>query len=182
MNQIYKQVDNFFEDPERVVSLSNNLNWYYYNQHPLQGITTGRYAGRRTERLHSILPEFFNYASLKIAETIFDVPKNVRLDYTCSMYFSYLTKEDNPIKDSNVDNIHQDENIPKAGLVYLTKGVNRGSGTSFYDSKKRKIKEAKNKYNRLISYDGKTFHGTTKYVDNRMALLFFFENLSYMYS
>ena len=101
MNQIYKQVDNFFEDPERVVSLSNNLNWYYYNQHPLQGITTGRYAGRRTGRLHSILPEFFNYASLKIAETIFEVPKNVRLDYTCSMYFSYLTKEDNPIKDSN---------------------------------------------------------------------------------
>jgi hypothetical protein len=175
-------VDNFFEDPDRVVEVAKHLQWFYWDHHPARGIATGKYAGIRSNELHLENPDFFNYASNKIAATIYDFSKMNKCTWRCSMYFSLVSARDKPGKDSPVKIIHSDSGVGKSGLIFLSKRINRGAGTSFYNSNYKKIKEAKNRYNRLISYEGKVPHGTSKYVDNRLTLLFFFKDVVYHYA
>ena len=49
------------------------------------------------------------------------------------MYFSHLMKNDQPEKNSELKVIHKDEEVHKAGLIYLSKDIDSDSGTSFYD-------------------------------------------------
>jgi len=177
-------MDNFFEDPERVVSLCSQLNWFHWENHPGLGRSSGRYAGIRSNELHLIMPSFFHYASNKIANAVYnfsDKKNMVRCTWKCSMYFSSVNAKDKPSKDSPVEIIHKDVGVNQAGLIYLSKRINGGAGTSFYNSDYKRIKEAKNRYNRLICYDGSILHGTSKYVNNRLALLFFFKKVEFSY-
>tara|TARA_B100000287_G_scaffold425542_1_gene472013 strand:- start:115 stop:693 length:579 start_codon:yes stop_codon:yes gene_type:complete len=181
---LFKQIDNFFEDPQSVVELSQSLDYFGYDDNQGYGVSSGRYAGKRTNELHLIAPDFFGYASNKIAESVYGfskIPNLERCTWRCSMYFSLLMSSDKPSKDSPIKIIHQDSGVDRAGLVYLSKRINQRAGTSFYDSNHRRIKEAKNKYNRLITYEGSNLHSISKFVDNRLVLLFFFKGVKHTY-
>ena len=176
----YLQIDNFFEEPDIILNLMNRLDWFEFNQHPSYPEACGKYVGKRTRQLHEIEPDFFNSVANLICKKVYslDSISNISgFEYICSMYFSHLMKNDEPEKNSELKVIHKDEEVHKAGLIYLSKDIDSDSGTSFYDDDMKKIKEAKNKFNRLVSYSGDNFHGTSKYVDDRFCLLFFFKTL-----
>ena len=42
------------------------------------------------------------------------------------MYFSHLMKNDEPEKNSELKIIHKDEEVHKAGLIYLSKDIDSG--------------------------------------------------------
>ena len=46
------------------------------------------------------------------------------------------------------------------------------------DDEYKLIHEFKNVYNKMIMYDASTPHGTTKFVDDRLSIVFFVKELS----
>ena len=181
MNHLnYLQIDNFFEEPSVVTHLMEKLDWFKYNEHPSYPEACGTYVGKRTRQLHEVEPDFFKSVANEICKKIYfidSIPNISGFEYICSMYFSHLMENDEPDESSSLKIIHKDGEVHKAGLIYLSQDIDPDSGTSFYNDDMKKIKEAKNKFNRLVSYSGNNFHGTSKYVDNRFCLLFFFKTV-----
>jgi len=98
-----------------------------------------------------------------------------------SAYFSLLSSDD---KTSEIPIIHQDNDVLYAGVVYLSENPDKHSGTSLYKKESNKyelIHEFENKFNKMVMYDGSTLHGTTKFVDGRMSIVFFVKDLDFTY-
>ncbi len=80
--------------------------------------------------------------------------------------------------------IHQDDDVLYAGLIYLTENSDESSGTSLYKKENGKynlLYEFENKFNKMITYDATIPHGITKFVDDRLSLLFFIKDLKVTY-
>jgi hypothetical protein len=135
-------VDDFFENPNKVVEFANTLD---FKIGPY-----GFWPGKRTLGLHMINHNFFNSVLQKIFTLFFDYKHtNINWD-NVEMYFQKTYPYDPKNKKSLLNSglIHQDGNFPLVGLVYLTKNADLDSGTSIFLPKKLE----KNYEKKLQSY------------------------------
>lgn len=178
MNILTDTVENFFHSPLAMIKYADSLVYYKYEDHPEEYV--GKYAGLRSDALHKINPDYFKVISEKIIFKTYGLePENI--EYKMSCYFSKINKKDNPKNRSDIIRIHRDRGIIRAGVIYLRGNYN--SGTTLYKNERnifgqhKKLKVFKPKFNRMISYDGNTLHGTSGYCDNRLVLVFFLKDL-----
>ena len=95
-----------------------------------------------------------------------------------SAYFSLLNSDD---QTSEIPIIHQDTDVLYAGVIYLSENTDIHSGTCLYkkeDEGYKLIHEFENVFNKMIMYDASIPHGTTKFVDDRLSIVFFVKELS----
>ena len=175
-NKKYKEVSNFFENPQDVVDFAQRCTYYPYAAHPLGGDSCGKYAGLRSHSLTRINLDFQNQVIQSIIHPHI-VKKYQRMDWRATMYFAKSNKSDEISSESSIQLIHKDPNIVKAGVIYLSKDIDPRSGTTLYNDKGKKIKEFKNKYNKMVLYDADINHSISKFVNNRLTLIYFIEEL-----
>ena len=119
-------VDNFFEDPDAVVKMAEEMKYYNPN--------TGNWPGMRTKQLSVEENRFFKYFGNKLHLLFVDsVPEY----WNMQCHFQKI----NPFCKDKYDKknrgwIHQDENCYFGGIVYLTKNPESDTGTSIYKAKK----------------------------------------------
>ena len=110
-------IDNFFDDPDKVVEYANTLEFL-----PSE---LGEWPGKRSEELWMTNPELFDYTSAKIYNTFY--PHGLE-HYKMSLKFQYIE----PYSFDNRGWIHQDTS-QFGGIIYLTKEPEVGTGTSLYE-------------------------------------------------
>ena len=166
----YKIVDNIFSNPYDVVEFANKLRYTLFedNPHP-----TGNYAGRRTQPIHEIDKDAFEQLCRIIICPHIVREKYEDVAWRVSMYFSRIYAIDKP----KSNQIHTDQNCLKAGIIYLREDIDPDSGTILYNDNDKKMKECKNKFNRGFFYNPNIKHEPAKFVDDRLALVFFIKHL-----
>jgi len=192
--------DNFYKEPEKVVSLSKTFSYSKDDQ--------GRYPGERTQLLHEIDYGFFSFTAEKILALMF--PNNWdNLQFTARAYFQRISK-----KYPNQGWIHRDIPYEFTAIVYLSKHTE--CGTSIFDTtgsypitenleeKKKGYKDVKlekekdyllennkeynesikikSKFNRIIIFDSYQSHGAHGFIEDnikedRLTLIYFFDRL-----
>ena len=113
-------IDNFFEYPDKVLEFANTLEYF-----PDENAT---WPGKRSDPLHKVNRELFDYICLKIYRIFY--PNGVD-SYKTSMTFQYIE----PHAFDNEGWIHQDK-AQFGGIIYLTKDPEVGTGTSLYKPKR----------------------------------------------
>ncbi len=138
-------VDNFFSNVDKVINLSKELK---YHSAP----SNENWPGIRTKSLHSTHYNFFNEVILQVLNYYYP---NSELKYHNShVAFSKLKHGD-----KGKTRFHQD-NCKIAAVIYLSDG-NMQSGTTIFHNKKDKQIVVANKFNTMVAYDGKKYHGYT---------------------
>tara|TARA_B100000965_G_scaffold49379_1_gene36304 strand:+ start:3859 stop:4512 length:654 start_codon:yes stop_codon:yes gene_type:complete len=195
-------VDDFFEDPDGIVEMAEELSYYNPN--------TGNWPGTRTKQLHVENPRFFNYFGAKLHSLFHDtIPEywNLQCHFQKIMPFC----KDKYSK-QNQGWIHQDHDTFFGGIVYLKKDPEPDTGTSIYKVKRGfsfqfqqelKMKESiykseivdeteynkafdamrnqfvetvrvENVYNRLLLFNNKAHHGVKTFGSTERLTLNFF--------
>ena len=169
-------VDNFYDDPDYVREYALSLNYQE---------TPGNYPGSRTDFLHVINPNFFNYFCDKLFSLYYDFNKS-NVNWIVQTGFQLVPpygSDKNLIK--NTGWIHLDSSTVFAGVIYLNPIVDINCGTSLYKLKNEtppdpisaneiKTQFYKNKidlnYDKLILEHNESFIETIKFnnVYNRM--------------
>jgi len=181
-------IDNFYQNPEKILKIANDLE-YQHNK-------DGYYPGARTAPLHEASPELFDIFCKKLFSVFYDFNK-MNVNWIVSTYFQKIDGyEDSRLNDGW---IHQDDDHIFAGVVYLNKTPNPEAGTSLfslkqdgvYDNEQHikhefyknsnidkefyiKSKEQNNSnfieicrfnnvYNRLIAYEGTQYHKANQF-------------------
>ena len=124
-------VDDFFEDPKKIVKFAKTLKYY-------KG-PDGKWPGVRSAGLHDVNYKFFNSVLNKIFSLSFDYNNHKVLWKDTQMYF-HKTYPYDPINKNNILNqglVHCDGNQPLVGLIYLTEGADLESGTSIMSQVKK---------------------------------------------
>jgi predicted hydrocarbon binding protein len=193
-------LDNFFQEPEKIVEFSNKLK---YTKDEL-----GTYPGVRSELLHLNHRSFFEKVGKKILKVLY--PSIKQITFNCALSFQKISNE---YKTKGW--VHNDEQDDFTAIVYLSKHKN--CGTSIFESKefspnfsslkKRDMYKNKNfednlkyldihnnqfeetiniksKFNRLIIFDGAQYHAAQKFIEDgvnedRLTLIGFFSNVHF---
>ena len=195
-------VDDFFEDPDAIVKMANELKYYPPD--------TGNWPGMRTKQLHVVEDRFFQYFGEKIMLLFHDnTPDYWKLQ---SHFQKILPFHEDQYDKLNRGWIHQDLDTYFGGIVYLTKDPEPDTGTSIYKTttgfamqyaSELKLKERKyrgeevdreeyckaydaahaqykesvkieNVYNRFVMFNNKTHHGVQTFgTKERLTLNFF---------
>ena len=189
-------IDNFFDDPDKVVEYANTLEFL-----PSE---LGEWPGKRSEELWMTNPELFDYTSAKIYNMFY--PHGLE-HYKMSLKFQYIE----PYSFDNKGWIHIDRS-QFGGIIYLTKDAEMGTGTSLYkpvrgyyrysmETKKnkrnhylgkefdkdeyKKVRKESNDsfqenlrvesvYNRLLMFGGNVWHGVPSFgTKPRLTMVFF---------
>ena len=171
------EVENFFGDVDTIIKISKNLEFYTFNNHP-DPESVGRYRGKRSAQLHKVNKEFFDSLQYGVISHLVNLSEVKQCHSRVSAYFSLLNSDD---QTSEIPIIHQDTDVLYAGVIYLSKNPDIHSGTSLYKKENEGyelIHEFKNVFNKLIMYDASIPHGTTKFVDDRLSIVFFVKELN----
>jgi hypothetical protein len=196
-------VDNFFEDPDAIVELTDAMRFY-----PPE---TGNWPGSRTKQLHVENERLFNYVGEKIHLLFHDTaPEYWKLQAHFQKIAPFHEQKWNK---KNRGWIHQDIDTHFGGIIYLTKDPEPDTGTSVYRTKdgyslqtkdEISVKEklylgtldktqeeydeiydrvhnqyietvkVENVYNRLVMFSGQTHHGVQTFgTKERLTLNFF---------
>ena len=195
-------VDNFFEDPDGIVEIANELKYYTPN--------TGNWPGQRTKNLHVEEPRFFKYFGNKLHLLFYEtVPEYWNLQCHFQMIHPFC---DDKNSKKNRGWIHRDIDTWFGGIVYLKKDPEPNTGTSVYKVKKgyshqyaKEIEQKEalyrsevvsdsdytkaydsmrdqfeetvtvtNVYNRFVMFNGNTHHGVQTFgTTPRLTLNFF---------
>jgi hypothetical protein len=191
-------LDNFFQEPEKIVEFSSKLK---YTQDEF-----GTYPGVRSELLHLNHRFFFEKVGKKILKVLY--PSIKQITFNCALSFQKISKEY-----KNKGWIHSDEKDDFTAIIYLSKHKN--CGTSIFDSKEicpifnnfdkkdmyinKKFEDnlkhldinnnqfeetinIKSKFNRLIIFDGANYHAAQKFIEegvneDRLTLIGFFSEI-----
>ena len=127
-------VDNFFDDVEKIIKLSKTLEYYPRNKNE-------NWPGLRTKSLHLTNYGLFNDIVLKI------------LNY-------YYQSSQLKYGDKGKTRFHYDDDTKVAAVIYLSNGDMKSGTTLFHTEKEKQIVVA-NKFNTMVAYDGKKYHGFT---------------------
>ena len=195
MNYPVTIIDNFFADPDAVVKMASEFEYFEDK--------SGAWPGKRTRSLFDLNEEFARCFAEKLFTVFYrQVPNYIQLDLTFQIV--------NPFDESrNGGWIHADCPCHFGGIVYLTKDPDPDTGTSIYTPNngyyaiKNEIKEmhyrgedvhstlyetaynhmkenftetvnVSNVYNRLMMFDGATFHGVRTFGNKpRLTMPFF---------
>ena len=195
-------VDDFFEDPDGIVEMANELKYYTPN--------TGNWPGQRTKNLHVEEPRFFTYFGSKLHLLFYEtVPEYWNLQCHFQMIHPFC---DDKNSKKNRGWIHKDIDTWFGGIVYLKKDPEPNTGTSVYkvkrgfshqyaeeiqqkealyrsedvsdfdytkayDSMRDQFEETvtvTNVYNRFVMFNGNTHHGVQTFgTTPRLTLNFF---------
>lgn len=194
-------LDNFFNDPLKIVHFAKSLEYYQD--------TEGRWPGERTKQIYELNKYFFENYGSKILSVLY--PTIRQKNFYCSLYFQKISKEY-----VNKGWIHQDSDSDFTTIVYLSQ--HKECGTSLFDSKnvsceiintenKKNMYLNKNfeeqekyldennnqfietvkinsKFNRLLMFDSAQFHSAQKFIENnieedRLILIGFFSNIHF---
>lgn len=119
-------VDNFYDDPDSVREFALSL--------PFDNEKDNyRYPGKRTEDLHLISKNFFDFSCEKLFSLFYEFEKHIR--WTVKTNFQIIHPYDNDKMDiKNKGWIHRDNSILTA-VVYLTPGADIDSGTKIFKLK-----------------------------------------------
>jgi hypothetical protein len=193
-------LDNFFRNPKEVVNFSNSLNYFSDPE--------GEWPGERTDLLHNIDINFFNFFSSKVFSILYPMGYE-GISYNLKLCFQKISS-----KYINNGWIHKD---PDQLTVICYLSNHKNCGTSIYDYKKsypllcndeekKKIYKTLNlknekkflkenndtfeetisfnsKFNRVIMFDSSLYHAAQKFVEedvqeDRLTLIGFFNNIS----
>jgi hypothetical protein len=194
-------VDNFFEEPEKVVDFAASCEF--------KKSEDGRWPGKRSEKLYLINKELHCFSGMKLMSLFYsDIDK-----------MSWNMESNFQIVDTNYFGgwVHTDYDSVITGIIYLNKNPDLNSGTSIYKIRKNKLfaslkhqdkkfdsyltenlKEAEvyrkehneqfeetikvsNVYNRLVCFDSHLFHAAQDFQNNlepRLSLVMFLGNIS----
>jgi|TARA_R110000744_G_scaffold169407_1_gene287267 hypothetical protein len=197
-------VDNFFDDTQKVLQVSEQLEF--------KDLPHKRWAGLRTDKMHEVNPSFFDYVSKKITRLMFPSDYN-NMIWHVEMYFS----KTNPKDLKHPDWVHKDEAAEFTSIIYLS---DHSCGTDIchlkntFDSvpdsfgneqfkyyrdtsaKEPKTKKdldfkfedtinVKGRLNRMIVFDGNSWHRQQKFSEqdtqlkqDRLTLISFFHQIS----
>jgi len=160
-------VDNFFEDPDSIRDYALSLEYRSPDNEGWLGYrcftTDQTFSETLTQKIHQYIPDSLHTDPF----------------YYCFHYSLEETKQTSPY---NFDDykIHPDF-CDFAGLVYLYPNPPENMGTSFYNNNSEYVSSVENKYNRLIYYPGKVWHGPTDLFgdtkENGRLTLAFFSNM-----
>jgi len=175
-------VDNFFNEPNKVIEISNSLDYESSNVYP----------GKRSIDLHIHHEEFFNWVSNKIMSALYPA------EWTNIAWYNTAYFQKIPSGLKNDGWVHQDKSNEFTAIIYLSQ--NTEAGTSIYLSKafykesktkgsvknrdlhNSKFKESiniKGVFNRLAILDSHSYHAA--HVNNsgkeRLTLICFFSNI-----
>lgn len=166
--------DNFFPDPQKIISLakkqeyfspSEKNNWVGMRSKPLNNILS-------SEDMQLILDPISNH----VFHSTLDGGSEYEFQYKAKLYFHYL---DENVKHAP-DLFHKDGNSLMAGVVYLTQNPQDNSGTVIIENGNEH--QVDNKFNRCVLYNSNLFHaplnGFGKTVeDARLTLTIFFNEI-----
>ena len=113
-------VDNFFSDPYKIKTISDKLN---FKKDP-----NGEWPGERSEQLHKVNFNLFNFINLKILSLLYPKDHN-QINFTASSTFQKISKERYPHEGW----VHKDNPSEITAIVYLSKHKN--CGTSLWKAK-----------------------------------------------
>lgn len=178
-------VDNFFNDPDKVFKFANSLKYTPSSE--------GSWPGERSDELHNIDKDFFEFFGKKVLSILYPMQKDI--SFNLRLNFQRMSK-----KYINEGWVHEDDAYTNqfTSIVYLSK--HKECGTSLFDSKKiysfpinaiqkhnvylkDNFKEGdiylkennnqfeetlsiKSKYNRLIMFDSSQLHAAQKFIEN----------------
>ena len=195
-------IDNFFNDPEKIVNFSKIL--------PFKKSLNGKWPGERTDNIFDIDKNFFRFFSLKILSVLY--PYNYQdFNITLNLCFQKISKEHRVKGWVHSDSYESEITI----IVYLSK--HKECGTSIFDSKmissnsinqekkqemflEKKFEDnikyleennkqfeetlsIKSKYNRLLIFDSSQFHAAQNFFESnnnedRLTLIGFVNNIN----
>ena len=139
-------VDNFFEDIDKIISLSKKLKY-------TSATETDNWPGIRTESLHLNHYGLFRNIILKILN-YYHPTAHVR--YSNSLVcFSKLK-----YGDKGKSRLHYDGDTVLAAVIYLSEG-DIETGTTIFNKNKKKQIIVGNEFNSMVAYDGNKYHGFT---------------------
>lgn len=180
-------VDNFFENPLAVREFALKQQ---YKPDP-----ENLWPGVRSAPLHEIDLDFFRF-TIERYLALYHSPNQIK-GWHAKAHFQIVNSK------SEKGWVHRDPNLT-SGIIYLTPGASPTSGTSIYEPKKVGFYDAdpadkqilpastrdehnanfeesivvKNKFNRLVAFDGHLWHGVNEFPDEeRLTLVFFIEKL-----
>ena len=159
-------VDNFFEDVDKIISLSKNLKY-------TPATEIDNWPGVRTESLHLDHYGLFDNIILKILNYYYPA---AQVKYNKSLVcFSKLK-----YGDKGKSRFHYDGDTVLGAIVYLSEGDIKTGTTLFNKDKKEQIIVG-NEFNSMVSYDGSKYHGFTSLEPlrekERLTLNVFIKNL-----
>ena len=198
-------VDNFFDEPDKIIEYSKTLKF--------EPDPDGKWPGVRTGLMGNIDNKFFNYINYKIVRLIYPM-NHLQMNWKSNQYFQKING--NVFK--NEGWIHSDSPAEFTAIIYLSK--HKHCGTSLYDKKqlfnasinnkeKEKMYKSLNlkdelkylkqnndlfeknltinsKFNRLVIFDSNQYHAADRFKDDinkedRFTLITFFYELSAEY-
>ena len=166
-------VDNFFEEPLKVVDFAKTLEYNPRTQEQY-------WEGIRTQDLSTIDNDFYRYVCEKIVYSYYNQLFQYKIDATC--YFHKLSERDYEDPQWINDKVHKDETVTSS-IVYLTPNAPMTSGTQIY----RKISDQyipdlifHNKFNRMVMFPGPLPHSAMDLIggdEERLTMLFFIHKI-----
>jgi len=196
-------VDNFFDDPNKIIEVSKKLTFVKDDE--------GGWPGERTNCLSTIDKDFYNWINYKIVRLLYPM-NHVEMNWLCTQFFQKI----NGKIYKNEGWIHSDSPVEFTAIIYLSKHKNCGTSLfkkkKFFNSakhtdKKREMyknKDLKNelkylkenndlfeknlavdsKFNRLFLFDANQYHAANNFNDqdyeneDRLTLITFFYSLT----
>ncbi len=148
-------VNNFFDDPYKIIELSKTQTYYF----PQKDIPNQGWLGSRSENLK------YNFVIDKVLSYYF----SSKVKYQSEIFFH----KSSFIKQDKKSYIHRDISHQIAGLIYLNDTNDINSGTTLYDENFNESLITSNRFNTMICYDSKQFHGPTSLDVDRLTMPFF---------
>lgn len=176
-------IDDVFDNPERLVEISNGMTFYERHNHPDPLMRESHWGSVRTINLLSgpDAQEVVGFMNKAIEHTIFSnsprSERSIRYEWTGRSFFHKID-ESITVNDGK---LHKDREV-MAGVVYLNKTPKPNSGTIIHIGDTSY--EIENRYNRLVLYRGDYVHrpagGFGQGDDSRTTFLMFFDTLSFV--
>ena len=131
-------VDNFFDNPDKIVRYAKSL--------PKKSDPEGNWPGKRTELLWKTDKELSDAILLKILSCYYDLTyQNISWE-RCDMNFHEippLSKNKNDARNKGWIHFDVEKHFEVAGLIYLTPDIDPDSGTSLFTLNQRNDEEYK---------------------------------------
>lgn len=121
-------IDNFFQDPDKIVEMANSHRFY-----PASDFG-GAWPGSRTKSLYEIEEPFYDYLTHRILNIYYDVGGR---EESTLFQFDMRFQKIKPYSENQYDKknrgwIHKDTLSVFGGLIYLTKNPEPDTGTTIY--------------------------------------------------
>lgn len=117
-------IDNFYSDPDEVRDFA-------LKQEFIKG-DDGRWPGSRTLPLHELNPKLFNSFCQRLFGMFYDFNKS-QVEWEVQTCFQMIERfSDDPLSPKNTGWVHVDGDVVFAGIVYLSKEIDKNAGTSLF--------------------------------------------------